>query len=137
MTRILTLAEVRTAGLAAYHAKQLSAQGPTPACAYRDASGRPCIIGAAMTDEEAASIGPAVPVNMFHHRALSGVPDTLSEERTELSALQTVHDCWAKSHKDRLEARLLTYNIYPAPDRTVPDHAGPDFYEAWLLELLQ
>lgn len=137
MTRILTLAEVRTAGLAAYHAKQLSAQGPTPACRYRDTVGRPCIIGAAMTDDEADSIGSSVPVNVFHVRTNTGVPDTIPEERNALSTLQTVHDCWAKSHTDRKGAAHLAGNIYPPHDKTIPDNAGPDFYEAWLLELLQ
>ena len=137
MSRLLTLDQVRAAGLAAYHAKQLSAQGPTPMCAYRDPSGRPCIIGAAMTESEVDAIGSNVPVDVFYVRTNTDVPDTIPEERNALSTLQTVHDCWAKSHTDRKGAAHLAGNIYPPHDKTIPDDAGPDFYEAWLLELLQ
>lgn len=91
----LTLAQVKKAGLLAYHEKRLSAQGPTPSCMYRDASGRPCVIGAALTDEQAAGIpeSPLVSLifgGMIVTGAIRGLP-----------RLQELHDRWATAVRDQ------------------------------------
>ena len=108
MTFHLTLADVKTKGLAAYHAKQLSAQGPTPACRYRDASGRPCIVGAALPDDVAATLRGSTPIG--HIR--SDVIEIDRGEQTQISDLQKIHDAWAtlmgvSSYREETAGRLL------------------------------
>lgn len=92
MTIHLTLKAVKEAGRKAYLEGRLSAQGPTPECAYRDKSGRPCIIGAALTDEEARALD---------HADDGSIDDLIREGLVKtaataaLPALQTAHDHWA------------------------------------------
>ncbi len=89
----LTLADVKTKGLAAYNAKQLSAQGPTPACQYRDKSGRPCIVGAALPDDVALSLPQTQPV--WGLSGLVKMVDADPKDQREIEDLQRIHDVWA------------------------------------------
>lgn len=103
----LTLADVKAKGLAAYHAKQLSAQGPTPACQYRDKSGRPCIVGAALPDDVALPLQQTQPV-----WALRGAIDYNPDELREIQDLQLIHDAWATlqgagEHKQEIAENIL------------------------------
>ena len=132
--RTITLQEVRTAGRQAYNEKRLSAQGPTPMCAYRDDSGRPCIIGAAMTDEEAKRTSDGLPVQLFNAGDSRAGVAINPEERTELQDLQTLHDAWARSHDDlALAYSLLQNHSHPIH---VPEDATPAFYEDLLVKAL-
>lgn len=90
---ILNLAKVRAAGLSAYNEKRLSAQGPTPACLYRDASQRPCVVGAAMTDEEASGCSKAPVFSLVS----DGFATT--DNLRELGTGQELHDYWSLAAK--------------------------------------
>lgn len=102
----LTLAQVKEAGLKAYHEKRLSAQGPTPGCFYRDPSGRPCVIGASLADEDA---------KRFDAQAVSAVSALCGMYFIKISAselgpiaeLQQWHDRWAHGSGLDAESTLL------------------------------
>lgn len=85
----LLVADVRAAAIQAYREHRLSAQGPTPECAYRDASGLPCVIGAAMTDEEHAGIEEISVLSLLDRRFIE------TDDIDTLIELQTAHDSWA------------------------------------------
>lgn len=108
----LTLAQVREAGLKAYQEKRLSAQGPTPACRYRDESGRPCVIGAALTDPQAHQLEGAQISMGVKHLAMAWRIEM--DRPNELACLQSAHDSWCFAldrddhhEADRAESRLL------------------------------
>lgn len=95
MTAIhLTAAKVFAAARLAYDENRLSAQGPTPECRYRDASGRPCAVGAAMTDKEAALL------LIYNRTSVAGLPNKLVTvelgDYDRISSLQEAHDEWAR-----------------------------------------
>jgi hypothetical protein len=106
----LTLAQVKAAGLKAYEEGRLSAQGPTPQCAYRDVSGLPCVIGAALPDEVADN--PST--NGVNVEGLLTRKLITTRALTSLMILQEAHDEWAtakaKGHASEAaghEARLV------------------------------
>jgi len=94
----ITLQDVVTAGRKAYDEKRLSAQGPTPTCAYRDKSCLPCVIGAAMTDETVKLIKEKgwhnSTISQLINRQLVDVPPA---EVMALVKIQDAHDKWAKA----------------------------------------
>ena len=95
----LTLKGVKAAGLAAFRDRRLSAQGPTPECAYRDTSGLPCVVGAAMTDEQVAALKDS----SNNHTSIWALVDSgkvrVSRGAThgKLKELQAAHDQWARN----------------------------------------
>jgi hypothetical protein len=87
----LNVRDVALAAKRAYDEGQLSAQGFTPECQYRDPSGRPCAIGASLDDETA---------RRFDCRTFTDV-SCLARSRLirtndlrALKRLQTAHDNW-------------------------------------------
>ena len=88
----LTARDTAIAALKAYDEKRLSAQGPTPACMYRDKSGLPCAIGAAINDEQHAEYTPSGTIGFM---IASGVITVSPEDRYPLQRLQDLHDAWA------------------------------------------
>lgn len=88
----LPLAKVVKAARKAYDEGRLSAQGPTPACRYRDRSGRPCAIGAALTDKRARECdgyGASDIPSLVRSGAL------VTDDVDALDNLQIAHDYWA------------------------------------------
>lgn len=89
----------------AYETKRLSAQGPTPKCRYRDPSGRACVIGAALTDAEIASLPAMIesddggaflitlgtPIGTLIRRKV-----VKTDAREFLRELQHAHDQWVQ-----------------------------------------
>lgn len=102
----LTLADVKAKGLEAYKAGRLSAQGPTPACQYRDASGRACVVGAALPDELADSLGG---LNFAVLQTLidDNVVYVSDDEEYEIARLQVLHDRWANLVSGKVEPGSL------------------------------
>lgn len=92
----------------AYLAGRLSAQGPTPACDYRDVSGRPCVIGAAMSEEEAEGLRGTVCLLLARGEVRTNAPVFLGK-------LQNAHDDWAKSRRPSAEADLCRLLSLPIP----------------------
>ena len=88
----LTLADVKTAGLAALQANKLSAQGPTPVCAYRDKTGHPCIIGAAFPEDFVATLKPHQQAMTIGQLADDRLVTVDPLELSRLNWLQQVHD---------------------------------------------
>jgi len=90
----LDTTQVAKAALKAYKEGRLSAQGPTPECAYRDSSGRPCAIGAAIPDKLAevltGSIFAIISTRGWRTNNIQG-----------LSMLQAAHDDWVCGPKSR------------------------------------
>lgn len=120
MTLKLTLAEVKTQGLKAYNEKRLSAQGPTPRCNYRDPSGRPCIVGAAIPDDIASKLPQTAAAWSLRGEGV--------EIACGITHLQKLHDAWATSFSDpQLAATILRE----------PQIQEPAYYEAKLVEALQ
>lgn len=122
---LLTPEIVKAAGLKAYEEGRLSAQGPTPACQYRDDSGRPCVIGAAIPDDHPglAEFNESVPVDglTMWHIQLQDVPT--------LRRLQGLHDSWCM-------ARVRGVSIYGGrEDEQIPQPA--EFWEQRLFEELK
>jgi hypothetical protein len=98
----LTLAQVKAAGLKAYEEKRLSAQGPTPACKYRDMSGLPCVVGAALSDDEAGRIlafknEHGMPGSILGIEALSRLGIVQADCIGAIAGLQVIHDRWASA----------------------------------------
>lgn len=85
----LTYAEVVEAGRKAYLEKRLSAQGPTPECQYRDRSGRPCVVGSALSDTDAQRLHGTV-------QALVLANELAVDDVAAIGALQLAHDDWAR-----------------------------------------
>lgn len=117
----LTLAAVKEAGLKAYNEKRLSAQGPTPACRYRDDSGRPCIIGASIPDEIAATLPSQYPVWLLRSYGVHIDSETICY-------LQRLHDAWATSLTDPAHAIKIVRE---------PKIQPPEYYEAKLVAALK
>lgn len=88
----LDVQTVARAALKAYEEGRLSAQGPTPACRYRDASGRPCAIGAAIPDDVAASWDSLNGGSGVY--TLIGAGEATTDGAIALMRLQDVHDLW-------------------------------------------
>lgn len=99
----LTVREVALAAKKAFDEGRLSAQGPTPACEYRDKSGLPCAIGAALPDH-VANRSEGCTVEELRSRGTVA----LSEPAVNaLSDLQDAHDDWC-------HARLGLFGLQPA-----------------------
>jgi hypothetical protein len=106
----LTWAKVKAAGAKAYQERRLSAQGPTPTCNYRDISGRPCVIGAALTDDQVkpwlaeGNLGE----NKYYIKTLRcrGVVSYSDRDSKKFSRLQGIHDEWCSSNVDGSEIAL-------------------------------
>lgn len=89
---VLKAADVIAAARRAYEEGRLSAQGPTPECSYRDSSGLPCAIGAALTDEEANGLGGSI-------GSAVNWGDVVTDDKGRLTTLQTAHDLWANDRR--------------------------------------
>lgn len=89
----LTYAEVVEAGRKAYLAGELSAQGLRPACMYRDDSGRPCVVGAALSTEQAEFIRQAGQ-NATAISMLIEDGTVSTRANAALPRLQSAHDDW-------------------------------------------
>jgi hypothetical protein len=80
----------------AYLEKRLSAQGPRPQCLNRDSVGRPCIVGACLSDER---------VEYFdaHEGTVACLIDNKAirfnskEDCDFFHSLQVTHDLWAEA----------------------------------------
>lgn len=98
MTQTITLEDVLTAGRKAYEEKRLSAQGPTPACSYRDESGCPCVVGAAMTDETVEKVqfqgNDGSRVHQLNTKNLIHIPQ---EDLVAVGDIQNLHDEWTRA----------------------------------------
>lgn len=105
----LTLAEVKKAGLKAYEAGELSAQGPAPQYFYRDANNRPCVIGAVLTDEDYNFLVDTEwdqsDILSLHERGLVVFPSK-SEARVARK-LQHLNDDWTMKVLIKAEAKVL------------------------------
>lgn len=95
MAQTLTYTAVLAAGRKAYEEKRLSAQGPTPACLYRDESGCPCVVGSAM-ERETISVLVAANYNSSRVQLIPNrIVDFASEEdKQDIMCLQRSHDNW-------------------------------------------
>lgn len=89
---LLLAADAISAARAAYKRGELSAQGPTPACKYRDDSGRPCAIGAALSPRMRAAWGLLKDASVYRLN-YRGVLE--SDDMAALVRLQRAHDFWA------------------------------------------
>lgn len=76
----------------AYREKRLSAQGPTPRCAYRDPSNNPCVIGVSMTDRQARYCD-AIDTSSVNDLYNKDIIET--DDIAFLNILQKHHDKWA------------------------------------------
>jgi len=92
----LTLSDVKAAGLAALYAGKLSAQGPTPECAYRDDHGRPCVIGAALPFDVVDCLIDVGQGDEKVSDLSSNIVVTDPDELPKLARLQAIHDRWAQ-----------------------------------------
>lgn len=102
----LPLALVLEKGREAFLVGRLSAQGPSPQCAYRDESGLPCVIGAALTDDEAALLSSRKLTNI---QSLIDDGLVVTRARRALPRLQQLHDVWASHESDYLLSVELDY----------------------------
>jgi hypothetical protein len=96
----ITREAVYAKGLAALNAKRLSAQGPTPTCAYRDASGCPCIIGTVLSERDAAALEVESVDSAYESHLVSFDADV-----SLFQQLQLAHDFWAAVEDARKEGR--------------------------------
>ncbi|AKU43631.1 hypothetical protein CPT_Seuss105 [Caulobacter phage Seuss] len=93
----LNVRDVAQAALKAHSEKRLSAQNESPACMYRDHTGHPCAVGAALDNETAHDLDKIV---------LSDIPRLIAsgrlktDEPDQLAALQRLHDEWAQARRD-------------------------------------
>jgi hypothetical protein len=88
----------------AYRKGRLSAQGPTPACMYRDKSDRPCIVGSCFDDDVAqilsitggnkSTIGAIITNEIAPFR----VP---IEDEDWFSSTQYAHDQWCNVEDEK------------------------------------
>lgn len=88
---VITTAALVKAAREAFEAGDLSAQGPTPECKYRDASGRPCAIGAVLSDEVVAE----GQIEGRYVSELTSVDGVVLEDADYAQQLQAEHDAWA------------------------------------------
>ncbi|AKU43630.1 hypothetical protein CPT_Seuss104 [Caulobacter phage Seuss] len=101
----LNVRDVAQAALKAHSEKRLSAQGPTPHCRYRDSSGHPCAIGAAIDDKTAKWLDSLTVSNIY---TLIKRGDVLTDNSQGLQELQRRHDSWSRQpHNDDLERKFL------------------------------
>lgn len=89
---ILTLADVKAKGLAAFTAGQLTAQGPNPVCKYRTVDNRVCIVGAAIP--EGSFDTGNYNLMRITELAVEKVVEINPEELPAIQRLQTIHDRW-------------------------------------------
>jgi len=97
----LTLADVQTAGRAAYEAKALTAQSTNPACVYRDrVTGCKCVVGSAMTDETLDAIQSLYAMGS-RVTALAGQEKIITfadtDQASAIVGLQGAHDQWCRA----------------------------------------
>lgn len=84
----------------AYLAGRLSAQGPTPDCRYRDKSGLPCVISAAVSNLEAERMeSPLMRGTSVQSLVRARVIET--DDEVFLLTLQIAHDDWAHGEEGR------------------------------------
>lgn len=96
----LPLAKVLKAAKKAFDAGQLSAQGPKPMCAYRDQVGRPCAIGAALSEAAAQRL------DLEDHSAIEDLVAkrlVTTDHKAALITLQAAHDEWAHRFSNAAE----------------------------------
>jgi hypothetical protein len=112
----LTLSQVIEAGRKAYLEGRLSAQGPNPVCRYRDPAGRPCVIGAALSDADATAFD-----RRYGNGENSGVADLaaagllhLEGDEEDFIQLQAAHDDWAHGLESAHEWLRKLLNIEEA-----------------------
>lgn len=90
----LTKSSVFDAARRFYEAGKLSAQGPTPMCAYVDPSGLPCAVGAAFM-EMGVSESEIPEIGSVNSTAFNDVFEVSDIDLTDISLLQRAHDQWA------------------------------------------
>lgn len=110
----LDVQTVARAALKAYDEGRLSAQGPSPACLYRDARGRPCAIGAAIPDDVAAAWDNADEPDIA---ALIDQGVVTSSDCSALARLQEEHDLWARGHSNEQSFVTLCRELAGRDDR--------------------
>lgn len=99
----LTLKDVVLAGRKAYEEGRLSAQNSTPQCAYRDKSGNPCVVGAAMSDGLVNQLFESDEEMQFSQNSTveqlerGGGIEVPPEDIKSMRYLQELHDNWAQS----------------------------------------
>ena len=90
---VLNVRDVALAAKKAFDEGRLSAQGPTPACKYRDDSGRPCAIGAALSADEIDRLLHGAEAEM--ETPIAGLAPHFRTDRLDaLTELQDAHDEW-------------------------------------------
>jgi hypothetical protein len=112
---VLNKLDVARAAAKAYLEGRLSAQGPTPVCSYRDASGCPCVIGASVDDKTAKKWDDLDDSGVIDLKA----QDILeSDDMQALAELQCLHDEWAAG-SSWAESRLVSLlnSILPADEQ--------------------
>lgn len=114
----LTKNQVFKAALKAYEAKGLSAQGPTPRCEYRDPSGLPCAVGAAINLDDLSEDERRELLNndlgSVGSSTFGGVFFIPAEDYQSVGLIQRLHDNWALAakslhHTDKKDEVLFTY----------------------------
>jgi hypothetical protein len=116
---VLNKLDVARAAAKAYREGRLSAQGPTPRCSYRDDSGYPCVIGAAI-DDNTAALWDMQGVNLGNGvSALHRERFLATDDEDALVYLQMAHDDWASRMEDDAEPRLISLlnSILPADEQ--------------------
>ena len=105
----LTVKAVKAAGAKAYKEKRLSAQGDNPTCEYRDVDGRPCLVGAAMTDDQAAILR----AEGSNGNTIAGLGETYSYlpkyPAEAIVRMQAIHDRWAQANAAVRQGRKPSY----------------------------
>lgn len=118
-TLTLNKLDVARAAAKAYREGRLSAQGTKPFCAYRDGSGRPCVIGAAIDDDTAKAWDtyygehPGSAVRSLSRRGL-----LVSDDIDALEDLQSFHDAWVRGDSSSEADLIAAINeILPPEER--------------------
>lgn len=73
------------------------AQGPTPRCAYKDRSGCPCVVGAAMTEETIGRIEYSGSLHTPIDMIAATFVNIDKNEMEDILSLQKAHDRWASA----------------------------------------
>jgi hypothetical protein len=117
-TITLNKLDVARAAAKAYREGSLSAQGATPMCRYRDPSGCPCVIGAAIDADTAAEWDRRGPEIMTGVSTLHSEGLLATDDLGTLMRLQMYHDSWADGDDDA-EHRLVDIlnDILPPEER--------------------
>jgi hypothetical protein len=114
-TLTLNKLDVARAAAKAYREGRLSAQGSTPKCRYRDPSGLPCAVGAAIDDETAHEwdvCGGNTVTELIDRGKLR------TDDKDALRSIQAAHDDWASGDEGG-ERQLVTAlnNVLPPEER--------------------